>query len=1222
MNAITNKDTNVVNPRLIAITLITGSLLMPGIEILGWLSNDLLFASFGVKNISMAPSTAICFILLSWSLLMMFRFPLGKFRVGVIGVMGSIVTLYGLFTFVGLTTELPFLPDNLLFPVRGTLDGIPMDRMASSTGILFVLSGISLLFSLAALYWVKQSYLMKFWAGLSGATVLLVGFLFFIAYLINSPLFYRGEVIPMALTTSITFMLLGAALLMMTNSQTNTFDRPFTMLKNSKIGTQLQIGFAILQLFVIILGAISYHQSDRLHLQTESMYNHPLQVRRSIGELTSSIYAIRVNMKSIVLTELTDVADKETKELEDMISIDLLDKSVINIIEILRNIYLGPVSDIDLMEYEFIKWKSIREKSISLYKAGNIKEAAKRSTSEGVGKQQAEVVLKSLENISLFATGKGDEFFTTSQKLSSSLNRQLLFITAFIILISLLIGKFLIAAVRKPIQELIDATQRFHEGDLDARSSNTSQNEFGELSDSYNKLADGIHANLSLNEKIEKISGLMLSEDNTKIFFQKTLHALSEYTDSQIAAVYLLSNDNKSYEHLESIGLNKNARQSFAAENFEGEFGSAISSRKVKHIKNITEHTHFAFYTVSGKFIPREILTIPVHTNKGVIAIISLASLGLYSKQSIQLIDKILITLSARVEGLLAYSKIKAFSATLKIQNTELEASKKELSSQSAELTQQNTELELQKKQLSQANQLKTSFFSNMSHELRTPLNSVISLSGVLYKRLANKISEEEYSYLEIIKRNGKNLLSLINNILDIARLEAGHEDVEINKFNNADLIDDIVSSLSIQANQKKIKLIHSKTNTNLFITSDIKKCRHILQNIISNAVKFTDKGKVEVSAKQNDDDIVITVTDTGVGISEDQITFIFDEFKQADSSTSRRFGGTGLGLSIAKKYVNMLGGRISIKSKIGKGSEFTITLPLQYASENKIVNAETSSLFKHRTQSSLNQVPDKHEKTILLVDDSEPALVQMKDILEECGYHVLLANDGSEALAIIENNIPDAMILDLMMPGIDGFQVLRSIRDKEQTAHLPVLILTAKHITKEELKFLKSNNVRQLIQKGNVNSDDLLGAVANLLFPETEELKTLQPELQTIEGKPVVLVVEDNPDNMLSARVILSDDFTVLEAVNGIEGVSMAKKFKPNLILMDIALPKMDGIEAFKKIRNDPELQHIKIIALTASAMAQEREVVLAHGFDAFIPKPIDGQEFFNTINRTLYGK
>ncbi|MFC2128354.1 ATP-binding protein [Bacteroidota bacterium] len=1079
MNTITNADTNVVRPRRIAITLIAGSMIIPVIGLLGWLSKALLLASFGLKNIPMAPSTAICFILLGSSLLMMLRPSLAKFWVIVIGVTGISVALYGLLTFVGLNTELPIINYNLLFPNIETLDGIPIGRMASSTSMLFLLSGISLLFTLAISCRVKQASSWKFWAALSGGIVLFTGFIFFIAHLINSPLFYVGGGIAMALTTSITFMLLGSGLLMVLNSQTNIFYQNFTMLKNAKIGTQLKLGFATIFIFVILLGTVSFLQIKKLNLQTQYLYNHPFSVATSLRNFRSDIFALQREIKDLYL--ITD--EKDISGEIDMIEWWKLDASR-NIDTIYSN-YLGPRSDVEILEKKFNEFNTVCNETIRLIHLGDYPEVFELIKPNGIIGSKAKILFEKLLIIDNFAENKSIELYATSIKLKNSLNGQLLFLITIIVLILMLISRFLILAVRKPIEHLIDATHRFHTGDLTARSPYTSHNEFGELSNSYNALAEHVQIETVLNEKVIEFAKLMLSKYDVKEFFQETINTLAAFTTSQMAAIYLLSNDKKIFEHFESFGVDDNAKQSFTADSFEGEFGTVLSTQKIQHIKSIPEDTRFIYYSVSCKFIPREIISIPIVSNKEVVAIISLASVNIYSQHSLQFIDRILVTLNARIEGILAYHKINEVLDKMEHQNRELEASKMELSSQSTELIEQNLELELQKKQLSQANQLKTSFFSNMSHELRTPLNSVIALSGVLYKRLANKISKEEYSYIEIIKRNGKNLLSLINDILDIARIEAGHEDIEIIKFNNTDLIDDIVNPLSIQANQKKIKLVHSKTDPNLFITSDVKKCRHILQNIISNAVKFTEKGKVEVYEKQNDDTIVITVTDTGIGISEDQLTYIFDEFKQADNSTSRKFGGTGLGLAIAKKYANMLGGHISVKSEIDKGSEFTLILPLQYASENRIVDAETSSFFKHSsTQSSL------------------------------------------------------------------------------------------------------------------------------------------QPELQTIKGKPVVLIVEDNPDNMLSTRAVLADGFTVLEAVDGIEGVEMAKKFKPNLILMDIALPNMDGIEAFKTIRNDPALQHIKIIALTASAMIQDREIVLAHGFDAFIPKPIDEQEFFNTINRTLYGK
>jgi CheY-like chemotaxis protein len=269
-------------------------------------------------------------------------------------------------------------------------------------------------------------------------------------------------------------------------------------------------------------------------------------------------------------------------------------------------------------------------------------------------------------------------------------------------------------------------------------------------------------------------------------------------------------------------------------------------------------------------------------------------------------------------------------------------------------------------------------------------------------------------------------------------------------------------------------------------------------------------------------------------------------------------------------------------------------------------------------------QAPPKHNKTktILLVEDSEPAIIQLKDLLEEQEINILVARDGGEALAYIAHTTPDAMILDLMMPGIDGFQVLELVRASEKTAHLPVLILTSKLVTKTELGKLKENNIHQLIRKGDVNPEELMNAVNTMLAGKSQPAEGPREVKQAGDSTPVVLIVEDNPDNMLAAKSLLEGKFVVIEARDGFEGVKRAKEFKPDFIFMDIELPGMNGIEAFKNIRQDPELLHIPVIALTASAMAHDQETILAHGFDAYVAKPIDETVFFTVINKTLYGE
>jgi CheY-like chemotaxis protein len=296
-------------------------------------------------------------------------------------------------------------------------------------------------------------------------------------------------------------------------------------------------------------------------------------------------------------------------------------------------------------------------------------------------------------------------------------------------------------------------------------------------------------------------------------------------------------------------------------------------------------------------------------------------------------------------------------------------------------------------------------------------------------------------------------------------------------------------------------------------------------------------------------------------------------------------------------------------------------------------------------------------------VEDSEPAVIQMTDILTEHGYQVLKARTGREALAQIALAPPDAMILDLMMPEVDGFAVLRSVRGNPATAALPVLILTAKHVTPEELSFLKGNHIRELIQKGDISKAELLAAIGKLVAAPDEShgegsqrfeshgegsqprsnprhvgeiasgytptppgLGNNRPRNDASathplrrDGKPVILVVEDNLDNLKTARAVLGDDYQVIEATDGQAGVAQARAHHPDLILMDISMPVLNGIQALAAIRDDDTLRHTPVIALTASAMMGDRETILAHGFDGYLAKPIEAELLVKTVREIL---
>ncbi|HEX7596855.1 MAG TPA: response regulator [Polyangia bacterium] len=985
-------------------------------------------------------------------------------------------------------------------------------------------------------------------------------------------------------------------------------------MRDLKIGTQVRIGLGAVLALVLALGAVAWVQGDAFWSQTRNLYEHPLQVRRAVGDLKVDVLLIQRAVKDLCLAES---AQEQVAILQEM---DIREAAALRELEILRDRYLGPHADVDAVHRHFVAWNTLRDETIQLVRAGKPAEATARSRRNDAGSAQVDVLMGLIQVIDDFARNKGDSLYRTAEAQRDTLRLRLVVVMGAILLLGLTVSSLLLGRIQRPLQALTSAMLEYGQGKPDARCAHVSENEFGTVATAFNTLADTVQAETVLKERAAELNAAMLRELESGTFRQGLLEALVRLTGSQVGAVYLLNPEKTAYQHLESIGLGGAARAAFSAAEREGEFGMALASGKVQHIAQIPANTHLTFGAVSGDFSPKEILTIPLLSGGETPAMISLASLHGYAGGAVRLVEDMQAALSAWINGMLANRRILALNDRLADQNSELEAQKNELGAQASELGQQNVELEQQKQQLDQSNRLKTAFLSNMSHELRTPLNSVIALSGVLHRRLDKLIPPEELGYLEVIERNGRQLLALINDVLDLARIEAGREDLSLERFSLKQLADELVSTLDPQAREKNIELESTVGEDLPLPVSDRVKCRHILQNLLANAVKFTEIGRVELSARVSERGLEVSVTDTGIGIAADRLEIIFDEFRQADESTSRRYGGTGLGLAIAKKYAAMLGGAIRVASTPGKGSTFTLVLPLVLD-----VDGEAAAPVAPRASVASAALAPGHGKgkRLLLVEDSEPAIVQMMDILSAQGYTIDVARGGREALAQLEAVLPDAVILDLMMPDVDGFAVLRAIREMKKSAQLPVLILTAKHVTIKDLRFLRGNHIHQLIQKGDISRTELLTAVAAMVTPpaESNPLARPRPRPPSRPGKPLVLVVEDKPDNLLTARALLRDDYEVIEAEDGVAALAQARAHHPDLVLMDISLPKMDGIQALRAMRADAELAHIPVIALTASAMKGSREEILAHGFDGYISKPIDAKTFLSSLRGVFNG-
>lgn len=974
-------------------------------------------------------------------------------------------------------------------------------------------------------------------------------------------------------------------------------------LDNIKIRTLIGYGFGILVVFLILLGTIAWRQTSNIWGQFEMIQDHPNIVRRTILEFEKNVLIIHRGMKDVVFSD-------NNSEIERILeNIKISENEAFAKLKLIKERYLGNFDDITELENEFIKWNIIREETIRLKKEGNIEESINRTNPDSIGGLQASLLLKKTEKIFKFADNKAESFYSQAKENNKKLKIQLVITLSLLLLLSISIFYIITTAVRRPLRLLTQAIDDFNEGKQNVICSYNSNNEFGHLSSNFNIMSEILTKKEIIHKYSTHLSNVMLKESEPSAFCREVLLTLLEHTDSQMGAFYLIDKSRDKFIKFESVGLKNDSKSSYSLSELEGDIGSVAAGGKIRYL-TIPEDSPFNFVNLSGEIKPKSIVSLPLHSSDEVVGVISIASINNFTDLSLEFLENISGTIEARLSGVISYQKIIAQSTELEYQNSELEAQKSELSAQTLELTEMNTELEQQKRQLDEANKLKSIFLSNMSHELRTPLNSVIALSDVLYRRLAGKVSEDEYEYIDVIGRNGKHLLMLINDILDISRIEAGKEEINLSRFSINKLSEQLITLIKPLATEKKIAISNEVSVNIPEIVSDYGKCVHILQNLVGNAVKFTDKGEVSINAKIINNEAYISVVDSGIGISEENLKHIFEEFRQADGSTSRKYGGTGLGLAIAKKYAELISGRIIVESTPSKGSVFTLILPLNLSNGNYRENS--SEGYLDQKQSSFNNVIESNGEKILLVDDSEPALIQMSDILISNGYKVIIARNGNQAIEQVNKSIPDAIVLDLMMPEMDGFETLGIIRNESKSAHIPVLILTAKHLEKSELSFLKGNNIHQLIQKGDVSRIELLDAVSGL-FNEKPNYKNSEVKegpirsIHSSAAKISVLIVEDNPDNMKTMKAILQDRCNITEAFSGSKAIILANTILPDLILMDLALPEVSGFDALKEIRKNDKLADVPVIAVTASVLKGDKEQIIRFGFDGYISKPVD---------------
>ena len=803
-----------------------------------------------------------------------------------------------------------------------------------------------------------------------------------------------------------------------------------------------------------------------------------------------------------------------------------------------------------------------------------------------------------------------------------------------VLVVAAVVGVIIAGMVARPAANIAAVAERIGAGELDGHAEQTGPAEMQRIAASLNLMVGKLAGQIRVNRALSEIHATASGHNRTAGLLGVTLPQVMEATRSQLGVAYLADQEDGKFQCALAHGIGRDRiAQQIGISPPDHFLSHVAATAKVTVSTEIPEDNELTIVTQAGESRPRSLLSIPLMRSGQAMGVLGLASLYDYRPEDIEVAETLSLTFGQSLATCLASEQTERLAEELRFNNEELTSLNEELQLQSEELRDQADELEVQRAALDEANRLKSQFLSNMSHELRTPLNSVMALSQLMLTRGPGKKPEQDAEYLQVIERNGRHLLNLINELLDLSKIESGRMEAIVTEFDPRRVVERALETARLLAKEKDLPL-RVRVGDVPKMCSDEEKVYQILLNLLSNAVKFTEAGKIEVTVEAADEQVSFAVRDTGVGIAQGDLEHVFDEFRQVDGSTTRRHSGTGLGLSIGQKLARLLGGEITVQSTPHEGSTFTLTLPVQCPADVQTVRAAPVTNGTPTAESSARAKSTwshSQRPLVLVVEDNEVAALQIRSILEESGYLVTVATGGGQALESVKHQVPDAIVLDLMMPQIDGFQVLEQIRSVEQTAPVPVLVLTAKELTAEDHARLTLNNVQELVQKGSVDRDQLLKHVDRLLgrpsapAPAAAESTATEPSGRpATSAKPstggTVLVVEDNADNLLAIGAILDElDVEYVAAEDGRQAVRLAKQFRPGLVLMDIELPELSGLDAAKQIKADPALRDVPIVAVTAKAMKGDRETILAAGFDDYLSKPVDPADVTEVIRKWI---
>jgi len=849
-----------------------------------------------------------------------------------------------------------------------------------------------------------------------------------------------------------------------------------------------------------------------------------------------------------------------------------------------------------------------------------------------------------------------------------NLRNNLMIAALILILTAIVIAVLISRSITQPLTLLTQGAEAISGGDLDNQVDVKGDDELGRLADSFNQMVATLRKTDEERKQIawvkdgrSKFDDRVRGELKMENLCREIIFFIAEYLDAQVGALFVNTGQG-AFKFKAGYACKNHWKINREFKTGEGLVGQAAAEKRTLVLTDVPDD----YLTVTsglGQKKPDHIFVIPYIYDDTVVAILEIGSLGGFTELQQGFLDNIsdaiAITISvaqARLQLQQALEtsqqlteELQAQQEELKVANEELEeqtqrlqeseeklkAQQEELQVTNEELEEKNDLLDRQKKEVEQArkavekkaeelaiaSKYKSEFLANMSHELRTPLNSLLLLSQGLEQNKEGNLTTEQVESARIIHGGGIDLLNLINEILDLSKIEAGRMDLQTGTVRVSDLADSVLTFFQHLAEEKGLGLdVVVGKDAPIEILSDRKRIEQVVRNLISNAIKFTESGSVTVtfgrpgleidlsrSGLSAGECLAIAVKDTGIGITPGQQKIVFEAFQQADGGTARKYGGTGLGLSISRELAHLLGGEIQLESEPGKGSTFTLYLPVTVSADRKVSVAEISKVSRYnevevggasRQRAAAFHIEDdrdsleKDARAILIIEDDPNFARLLYEKCHEKGFMCLAASTGETGLELAEKHLPVAVILDIRLPGMGGWAVLTTLKEDTRTRHIPVHIVSVEEASTEALR---------------------RGAVGHATKPLDQDSleETFRRLEQVSAGKPKrILVVEDDAKiRHETVQLIGNGDVKVDEAENGEQALQMLRLGRYDCLVLDLGLPDMSGGEVLLRLERE-SVELPPVIIHTAKDLTREEEMAFREHAESIVIKDVRSQE------------